>query len=60
LMIGIDLPSELAHVRKDLLEKHRIFTGEAKPTVIRLLPALNTTKEMADQFLTAFTEILEG
>jgi len=42
------------------LEKHRIFTGEAKPTIIRLLPALNTTKEMADQFLTAFTEILEG
>lgn len=60
LMIGIDLPSELAHVRKDLLDKYKIFTGEAKPSVIRLLPALNTTKEMVDQFLTAFAESLKG
>ncbi|MEJ5088752.1 aminotransferase class III-fold pyridoxal phosphate-dependent enzyme [Sphingobacterium faecium] len=60
LMIGIDLPSELAHIRKDLLDNYKIFTGEAKPSVIRLLPALNTTKEMADQFLTAFAESLKG
>lgn len=53
LMIGIDLPEEYSHVKKDLLFKHRIFTGEAKPNVIRLLPALNITKEHADQFLKA-------
>ena len=32
LMIGIDLPAELAHVKKDLLFKHHIFTGEANQT----------------------------
>lgn len=53
LMIGIELSEEYANVKKDLLFKHRIFTGEAKPNVIRLLPALNITQEDADQFLTA-------
>lgn len=59
LMIGIDLPEELSHVKKDLLHKNRIFTGEAKPHVIRLLPALNITKEIADRFLRAFEERLK-
>ena len=60
LMIGIELPEELAHVKKNLLFKHRIFTGEAKPNVIRLLPALNLTKAHADQFLEAFSLELRG
>ncbi|MES2278695.1 MAG: aminotransferase class III-fold pyridoxal phosphate-dependent enzyme [Bacteroidota bacterium] len=54
LMIGIDLPAELSEVKKNLLFKHHIFTGEAKPNVIRLLPALNLTKPYADRFLEAF------
>ncbi|WDF53783.1 aspartate aminotransferase family protein [Mucilaginibacter sp. KACC 22063] len=58
LMIGIELPEELAHVRKDLLYKHHIFTGEAKPNVVRLLPALNLTKTYADRFLEAFKTVL--
>ena len=53
LMIGIDLPDELNMVKKNLLFKHKIFTGEAKPNVIRLLPALNITKTEADIFLQA-------
>jgi acetylornithine aminotransferase len=60
LMIGIELPEELAHAKKDLLFKHHIFTGEAKPNVIRLLPALNLTKAHADRFLDAFTSVLAG
>jgi acetylornithine aminotransferase len=60
LMIGIDLPEELNHVKKNLLFKHCIFTGEAKPNVIRLLPALNLTKAHADQFLEAFSLELHG
>ncbi|WP_295772562.1 aminotransferase class III-fold pyridoxal phosphate-dependent enzyme [uncultured Mucilaginibacter sp.] len=60
LMIGIELPEELAHVRKELLNKHHIFTGEAKPNVVRLLPALNLTKAHADQFLTAFAAVLKS
>ncbi|MDQ7948257.1 MAG: aminotransferase class III-fold pyridoxal phosphate-dependent enzyme [Pedobacter sp.] len=59
LMIGIELPEELAHVKKDLLFKHHIFTGEAKPNVIRLLPALNLKKEQADEFLLAFSALMK-
>jgi acetylornithine aminotransferase len=58
LMIGIELPAELSTVKKDLLAKNKIFTGEAKPNVIRLLPALNITQDIADRFLTAFDERL--
>jgi len=58
LMIGIELPEELSHVKKDLLFKEHIFTGEAKPNVIRLLPALNLTMAHADRFLTSFNKSL--
>lgn len=60
LMIGIDLPGELAHVKKELLAKHHVFTGEAKPNVIRLLPALNLTRQHADQFLDAFSKVIRS
>jgi len=60
LMIGIDLPEELGQVKKNLLFKQHIFTGEAKPNVIRLLPALNLTKEQADHFLENFKIALKG
>ena len=53
LMIGIELPDHLKHIKKNLLMNHHIFTGEAKPYVIRLLPALNISKTEADIFLTA-------
>ena len=58
LMIGIELPAELTNVRKELLFKHHIFTGEAKPNVVRLLPALNLTKAYADRFLETFSTVL--
>ena len=60
LMIGIELPEELSSVKKDLLTKNRIFTGEAKPNTIRLLPALNITKDTADVFLSALDERLKA
>ena len=60
LMIGIDLPEELKDVKKNLLFKHKIFTGESKPNVIRLLPALNIGKKEADIFLTALKTELEN
>jgi acetylornithine aminotransferase len=59
LMIGIDLPESLPNVKKNLLFKRHIFTGEAKPNVIRLLPALNLQKEQADQFLEKFSLALK-
>ncbi len=51
LMIGFDVSPELKTLRKTLLESSRIFTGEAKPNVIRLLPSLALTMEQADLFI---------
>jgi acetylornithine aminotransferase len=58
LMIGIDLPEDRKQVRHELLFKHHIFTGEAKPNTIRLLPSLAVTMDEADIFLTALNEEL--
>lgn len=58
LMIGIDLPAEYKDVKRNLLFKHHIFTGEAKPNVIRLLPALSISKVEADRFLEALSKEL--
>ena len=55
-MIGFDVPTELKDLKKNLLIKHYIFTGEAKPNVIRLLPSLALTKADADKFLVALRE----
>ena len=52
-MIGLELGAEWASLRKNLLFKHHIFTGESKPHVIRLLPALNLDRADADRFLDA-------
>ena len=60
LMIGFDAPEANKDLRKHLLGKHRIFTGEAKPNVIRLLPSLALTKEDADSFLLAVREEVYG
>ncbi len=51
LMIGFDVSGAHAELRKKLLFEHRIFTGEAKGGVIRLLPPLNLTRTEADWFL---------
>jgi acetylornithine aminotransferase len=59
LMIGFDLPEEKKSVRNNLLFKHHIFTGEAKPNTIRLLPALSLSIEEAQIFLTALQEELK-
>ena len=53
LMIGFDVPDSHKNLKKDLLFKHRIFTGEAKPNVIRLLPSLALTMEDASSFIDA-------
>lgn len=53
LMIGFDVPEKLKELKKNLLHNHNIFTGEAKPNVIRLLPSLTISKKEIDQFLKA-------
>jgi acetylornithine aminotransferase len=56
LMIGFDVPSELQELRANLLKRHKIFTGYAKPNVIRLLPSLALDKKDADKFINALRE----
>lgn len=58
LMIGLRMTPEKADVRSRLLYEKGVFTGEAKPNVIRLLPSLALTREEADHFLTAFKDLL--
>jgi acetylornithine/N-succinyldiaminopimelate aminotransferase len=58
LMIGFDVPSDLKDLRKKLLLQHNVFTGEAKPNVIRLLPALTITRKQMDEFLDALQEAI--
>lgn len=58
LMIGFEAPPK--DLRKNLLEKHRIFTGEAKPNVIRLLPLLAVTRGQLDYFLDALRQELKS
>ena len=56
LMLGFDLPASHQSLRNDLLFKHFIFTGEAKPRTIRLLPSLALTKEEANILIDAVAE----
>jgi acetylornithine aminotransferase len=56
LMIGFDVPEELKGLKKKLLSDYNIFTGEAKPNVIRLLPSLAITRKQIDEFLEALNE----
>lgn len=59
LMIGFDLPEDKGKVRHDLLFRHHIFTGEAKPNTIRLLPSLALNTGEIDLFLTALKQTLQ-
>lgn len=60
LMIGFDVEEPYQQLRKNLLQKHKIFTGEAKPNVIRLLPALNIGIAEVDSLVKAIKEELES
>jgi len=51
LMIGFDVPEELKDLKMKLLFDYKVFTGEAKPNVIRLLPSLSITNEQVDSFI---------
>jgi len=59
LMIGFDVPEELKDLRKNLLWNQKIFTGEARPNVIRLLPSLALKKRDAEDFIDALKEEIQ-
>ena len=56
LMIGFDVPERLKDLKKNLLYNRHIFTGEARPNVIRLLPALNISRQQADYVVKAIED----
>ena len=60
LMIGFDLPESQADLRKKLLFEEHIFTGEAKPRVIRLLPSLALSREEAGLFIEKMATVLSA
>ena len=59
LMIGIELDSPVAALRKTLLFEKHIFTGSSSdPNVIRILPPLTIQKVQLNEFVQVFTELL--
>ncbi len=58
LMLGIEFDESVAPLRKALLYDKHIFTGVAGNDMIRLLAPLCLTRDEADRFLTAFSEVL--
>lgn len=59
LMIGLELNPGYETLRDRLLFEEHIFTGGAGANVIRLLPPLNITKEVADHFIATVKKLTE-
>jgi acetylornithine aminotransferase len=59
LMIGFEMEEGLEDVRKVLLNDLKMFTGEAKPNVIRLLPSLAITMEDINLFITGLNKAIQ-
>jgi len=54
LMLGMEFDFEVDALRKKLILEHHIFTGAASnKNLLRILPALNVTKQAIDQFFDA-------
>ncbi|GBF21359.1 MULTISPECIES: aspartate aminotransferase family protein [Arenibacter] len=54
LMLGLEFDFEVAELRKKLIHNQHMFTGGASDKhVLRVLPALNITKENLDHFFDA-------
>jgi len=60
LMIGFEMIDAHSNLKKELLEKFRIFTGEAKNNVIRLLPSLAISRKDCQQFLTSVQTLIDN
>ncbi len=56
LMIGFEPDNNIKDLRKNLLHNQQVFTGEAKPNTIRLLPSLALRRKEAEEFLESLEE----
>jgi acetylornithine aminotransferase len=59
LMIGFEMEEHLKDTRQVLLNDCKIFTGEAKPNVIRLLPSLAVSIAEIDLFLAGLNKAVQ-
>ena len=59
LMIGFEMEDHLQDTKKVLLNDCKIFTGEAKPNVIRLLPSLAVSMDEIDLFLEGLNKAVQ-
>ena len=54
LMLGLEFENEVGPLRKELIFKHRIFTGgSSNKNLIRILPPLNVKQKHLDQLFTS-------
>ena len=54
LMLGLEFENEVGALRKELIFKHRIFTGgSSNKNLIRILPPLNVKRKHLDQLFNA-------
>ena len=60
LMIGFEPDANIRDLRKNLLHNQQVFTGEAKPNIIRLLPSLALRKKEAEEFLESLEEEIQN
>ena len=58
LMIGIEFDRPVKELRSRLLFEQHVFTGASGQNVIRLLPPLVLTKDLADEFIKRFKAVL--
>ena len=59
LMLGLEFNFPIAELRRNLLFKHHIFTGNAKnPNLLRILPPLTIQKKHIDHFFDALQKEL--
>jgi acetylornithine aminotransferase len=59
LMIGFEMEDHLQDLKKVLLNDYKIFTGEAKPNIIRLLPSLALSMEEIDAFFIGLNHAIQ-
>ena len=58
-MLGLEFDFPVAELRKTLIYKHHIFTGNSKnPNLLRILPPLTIQREHVNQLIQALQKEL--
>ena len=60
LMIGLEFGFPVKQLRTELLFGQKVFTGASGSNVIRLLPPLTLTRQLADEFIVSLTAALDN